>query len=67
MSLSYTVDVHCDRCYHWAGGVTGPKPEARKALAAAKKEGWSRNVRSTYTDLCPKCLIEVRAEQPKGA
>lgn len=60
MTVSYTCDVHCDRCGEWVRGVTaqGPRGLARAALRVAKAKGWSRNVRSTYTDLCPKCLHE---------
>lgn len=62
MSLSYTCDVFCDHCGNWVHGVTANKPTglARPALSEAKKQGWSRDVKSTYTDLCPACLTAVR-------
>mgnify|MGYP000291181828 FL=1 len=68
MSTSYTVDIHCDRCGNWSHGAIGPKPSglATKALKAAKKNGWSRDVNSTYTDLCPACLAEARKEAREG-
>ena len=63
MSISYTVDVHCDRCGDWVRGITSPKPNTAKlALAVAKKAGWSRDVKSPLTDLCPHCLAEARKE-----
>lgn len=64
MSLTYTCDVFCDRCGNWVHGVTTNKATglARPALAEAKKQGWSRDVKSTLTDLCPKCLAKSRKE-----
>lgn len=63
MSISYTVDIHCDRCTDWIQGITSAKPNTvRRSLAEAKREGWSRNTKSVYTDLCPSCLKHVRKE-----
>lgn len=57
MTISYTVDIHCDRCGEWMHGVTTPKPNtARLVLAKAKKVGWSRDTKTRFTDLCPTCL-----------
>jgi hypothetical protein len=62
MSIVYTADVHCDRCGNWAHSVTGHKPDglATRSLKLAKANGWSRSVRSIYTDLCPDCLKNAR-------
>jgi hypothetical protein len=64
MSIVYTADVFCDKCGIWSEGVTvtGAKAPglASKALKKAKAEGWSRDARSLYTDLCPNCLKEER-------
>jgi hypothetical protein len=64
MSVTYTCDVFCDRCGDWTHGVCSDKPTglASKALKIAKKEGWSRDVKSTFLDLCPNCLNEFRKE-----
>lgn len=64
MTIVYTADVFCDRCGCWVHGATGSKTSGlgRPALAVAKKAGWSRDVKSTYTDLCPECLKENRKE-----
>lgn len=64
MSTSYVVDIHCDRCGNWMHGAVGPKPAglATKAVKAAKATGWSRDVKSTFTDLCPSCLKEHRKD-----
>lgn len=62
MTIRYTADVFCDRCGNWVPGLTSEKPSglARPALSLAKKAGWSRDTKSTYLDLCPKCLDENR-------
>lgn len=62
MSTNYTAEIHCDRCGNWMLGASAPKPSgiAAKALKLAKSKGWSRNVKSTYMDLCPACLSEHR-------
>jgi hypothetical protein len=62
LSLSYTCDVHCDKCAQWMHGATAAKPSglATIALKLAKKAGWSRYTQSTYTDLCPECLEKER-------
>lgn len=62
MTVRYTADVFCDRCVNWMHGVTSEKASglATPALKKAKKAGWSRDVKSTYTDLCPNCLNEHR-------
>lgn len=67
MSLSYTIDVHCDRCGNWISGVTVDKPQGnvRKALAVARRAGWSRDTKSLYTDVCPACLKEEQTN-PTG-
>ena len=66
MSIAYRVEIHCDRCGVWMEGGFGPKTAglARKALALAKKSGWSRDVRSTFTDVCPNCLSKTRVAMP---
>lgn len=58
MTVSYSADVFCDRCGNWTHGVTSNHKArlATYALEEAKKQGWSRDVKSTYLDLCPKCL-----------
>lgn len=63
MTVRYTADVFCDRCGDWVHGVTSDKSGgiASAALKIAKEGGWSRDVRSTYTDICPKCLVEHRS------
>ena len=62
MSIVYTADVFCDKCGVWIHGATGNKAPglATKALKVSKQAGWSRDVRSVYTDLCPNCLNEER-------
>ena len=64
MTVRYVCDVFCDRCGNWINGAVGEKAPglATKALQVAKRMGWSRDVRSTYTDLCPHCLEENRKE-----
>lgn len=64
MTIIYTADVFCDRCGNWIHGCVSERNTglARPALKAAKNEGWSRDVKSTYLDLCPKCLIEARKD-----
>jgi ribosomal protein L34E len=63
VSISYTVDVHCDRCGDWIHGITSYKPNtARLVLSAVERAEWSRDLKSTYADLCPKCLQEARKE-----
>lgn len=64
MSVTYSADVFCDKCGDWIHGTTSNEPRgiAREALKIAKKEGWSRDVRSTYLDLCPNCLKEFRKD-----
>ena len=56
--IRYTADVFCDNCGCWIHGIIGSKPSglARPALAEAKRHGWSRDVKSIFTDLCPTCL-----------
>lgn len=58
MSITYSADVFCDNCGNWTRGVVSDKPSgmAKPALAKAKREGWSRDVNSLFTDLCPDCL-----------
>lgn len=65
MSLTYSCDVFCDRCGVWVHGAMGHKATglATRALAVAKKAGWSRYTRSVYADLCPACLTENRKEK----
>lgn len=65
MSILYTVDVFCDRCSNWMRGVSGHKAPSltKTALKRAKANGWSRNVNSTFTDLCPDCLQKSRRDQ----
>lgn len=67
MTVRYTADVFCDRCGNWTHGVTGDKPTglAGPALRAAKRAGWSRNVKSPLLDLCPDCLEEGRRPNPE--
>ncbi len=62
MTVRYTADVFCDRCGNWTHGVTSDRHTglAMPALAKAKRNGWSRDVKSTCTDLCPDCLREAR-------
>lgn len=64
MTLRYSADVFCDRCGNWIHGHVSHKAEglARPALAVAKRAGWSRDVKSKFTDLCPHCLDAVRRE-----
>lgn len=66
MTVRYTADVFCDRCGNWMHGAVSDKPTglATPALKAAKREGWSRDVKSIYMDLCPLCLIEERKVVP---
>jgi len=56
MTVRYTADVFCDRCGDLVHGVTSVKPVgiASAAIKAAKAAGWSRDVKSTFMDLCPK-------------
>lgn len=63
MTVRYTADVFCDNCGDWVHGVTSAKSVgiASAALKAAKAGGWSRDVKSAFMDLCPKCLIEHRS------
>ena len=63
MSIVYQADVFCDKCGNWIrGDAVGHKASglATQALKTAKSAGWSRDVRSLYTDLCPNCLKEER-------
>lgn len=65
MTVRYSVEVFCDRCGNWMSGINSadkPNGLASKALKAAKQKGWSRDVKSTYLDLCPDCLGAARAE-----
>jgi hypothetical protein len=66
MTVRYQADVFCDRCGQWVNGAISTKPGglARKALAFAKRCGWSRDVRSTLLDLCPNCLRATRTGAP---
>ena len=68
MTVIYTADVFCDKCGDWTHGVTQDRNSglARKAVTVSKSEGWSRDARSQYLDLCPKCLAEFRAEVPNA-
>lgn len=68
MTVIYTADVFCDKCGDWTHGVTLDRNSglARKAVTVSKSEGWSRDARSQYLDLCPKCLEEFRAAVPNA-
>jgi len=62
MTVSYTADVHCDRCGNWVHGAVSNvnKHLARDAVASAKRKGWSRDTKSSRLDLCPDCLQRER-------
>jgi hypothetical protein len=66
MTVVYTADVFCDKCGAWVHGVCSDKASgiARKALEIAKNCGWSRDVKSTFLDLCPNCLDKFKKEGP---
>lgn len=66
MSISITIDIHCDRCHDWSGPANGfdHVRTVREARAAARRCGWIRT-RATVEpfsdeklrllDLCPRC------------
>lgn len=68
MTVRYTADVFCDKCGRWVHGLVSDKSTglARPALQVAKRDGWSRDVKSLYTDLCPSCLDEQRRVVPNA-
>jgi uncharacterized Zn finger protein (UPF0148 family) len=56
VSITITTDVFCDVCGDWVDGVSSTKPLPKKALSAAKRDGWIRVKRDGKTiDVCPKC------------
>lgn len=64
MTVRFSADVFCDRCGDWVRGATSNEKNAlaTRALKVAKAAGWSRDNKSIYLDVCPKCLDEVRKE-----
>ena len=56
MTIHNNPHLWCDSCGNWIelGSVS-----KRELLKHAKKEGWSRDVKSAFMDLCPKCLKET--------
>ena len=60
MTTHYLRTSVCGRRSNLFNGSPKRTGNAAKAVARAKSKGWSRDVRSTYTDLCPGCLAESR-------
>lgn len=59
MTVIFRADVFCDGCGNWIPTeVSGPKQSGLigRAVAEAKKQGWSRDTKCTYLDVCPECL-----------
>lgn len=65
MSLLITIDIQCDRCIAWAGGLVNAK--ASKARAHVKvAHGWVRKtINGKRLDLCPDCASKQSTRKKK--
>lgn len=68
MTTFLTVTIHCDRCADWEAGAPVPKRSGSPGsivtplLRRLKKRGWSRDTKSQWVDLCPRCVEESRKD-----